>query len=263
MADEPAIETDTNVDETPLATDQADVAQKDGDQEAEAEDETGEESDENPEALTEGKKGRNRSLQGRIDDLTAQRREAERERDYYRALAEPQPAQNPPLGAKPDRDDFVTDDDFLEALADWKIDSRFAEQAQTREVQTLEAGFAARQAEAVQAIPDYLEVVGNSTVELTPHIQRAIMESDEGPKLAYHLAQNPAVAERLFNMSDIQSVMELARIGERLKASPAKSPSKAPAPISPLGGNSRNVVNLANASMEEYIEARRAQGAKF
>jgi len=84
MADEPTDETDTNLDETPLANDQADAAQKDGDQEAEVEAETGDETDENTETLTETKKGRNRSLQGRIDDLTAQRREAERERDFYK-----------------------------------------------------------------------------------------------------------------------------------------------------------------------------------
>lgn len=268
MADEAQTET---VETTPLATDQANDAQKDGDQtqvEAGADDAADEasgdhESDQDGTDLTGDKNGRKRTFQGRIDDLTAKLRQAERERDIYKGAADPTPAQNSPEGAKPSRDDFISDDDYLEALADWKIDDRMAKQAQAREEMTLEVTWEQRQTEAMKAIPDYADVVSKSAVVVLPHIQRAILESPEGPQLAYHLAQNPQVAEALNKSSPIQAVMELAKIGVKLTDSPARSASKAPAPITPVTGQGNNVTDMSKLDMDAYIEARRKQGARF
>jgi hypothetical protein len=213
--------------------------------------------------LTDEKKGRNRSFQGRIDDLTAKLRQTERERDIFKGLADPIPAQDSPDGAKPLREDFDNEDEFFEALTDWKVDQKFSQTAENRKAAAVEASFAERQAKVEAELPDYADVVGKSEAQVAPHLGQAILESEHGPKLAYHLAQNPAVLDKLNGMSPVQALMELGLLGSRLAQPSSREPTKAPPPVSPLKGTDTLHVDLAKAGMDEYIETRRKQGANF
>lgn len=85
---------------------------------------------------------------------------------------------------------------------------------------------------------DFDEVVG----EIKPNspLTQAIMEADNGADIAYHLAQkkNRPVLDAILKMSPFSQVREIGRLEAKLSAEPTKpaTPSKAPAPITPLTG---------------------------
>lgn len=245
-------------------------------------------------------KGRFRSpAQPRIDELTRARRDAERERDYWRQRAEAgQPkeeAAKPP--AKPTADQFDDYGQYIEALTDWKaeqkarevVDSREKETAQKREVETRANTFQERQAKAREAMADYDDVVANSDTPVAEHVSELLLDSEMGPQLAYHLAKNPDVAERLNGMNPTQAAREIGRLEVQLEkpapspttsdsdegkppanAAPAAQPAprprttNAPPPVKPVTNSGRSgPVDLAKLSGDDYVAARKAQGARW
>ena len=205
-------------------------------------------------------------VQKRIDELTRARREAERQVEYWRGIAT-QSAQDAPA-EKPTRDQFADPDDYVEALAEWKAEEAVSRVQQQQASQAADnarqATWAAREAEAKATIADYDAVVPTSTVPVKPHVVDALMDSEAGPALVYHLAKNPAVAERLNGMSPMRAAIELGRLETTLTAPAVKAPSNAPPPITPLNAQpSGRIVDLSKASMEDYIAERRRQGARF
>lgn len=71
---------------------------------------------------------------------------------------------------------------------------------------------------------------GNATAE-------AILRSENGAEIEYHIAKNPEIAVRLNNMDQFTAFGEVARIAESLKVKPKKS-AALPEPVgaSPSGG---------------------------
>ena len=71
---------------------------------------------------------------------------------------------------------------------------------------------------------------GNATAE-------AILRSENGAEIEYHIAKNPEMAVRLNNMDQFTAFGEVARLSESLKVKPKKS-AALPEPIeaSPSGG---------------------------
>jgi hypothetical protein len=205
-------------------------------------------------------------VQKRIDELTRARREAERQVEYWRGVA----TQTAPVEAadKPSRDQFADPDYYVEALAEWKAEQAVTKVQQQQAAQAAEharqASWAAREAEAKATMPDYDAVVPTSTVPVKPHVVDALMDSEAGPALVYHLAKNPDVAERLNGMSPMRAAIELGRLETTLTAPVVKAPSNAPAPITPLNAqpSGRNV-DLSKVSMDDYVAERRRQGARF
>ncbi len=100
-------------------------------------------------------------------------------------------------------------------------------------------------------MPEYAEIIGKSDVKLSDQARDAIFESDQGPRLLLHFAQNPDEAVALCKLTVKAMLKEVGRLEEKLGSaakpqtkSDAQSTakvveiSKAPAPISPLkGGN--------------------------
>lgn len=237
-------------------------------------------------------RGRFKGVQPRIDELTRQRREAEREAAYWRqrATAQGQPGQAPaaqPAAPKPapDKATFATYDEYVEALADWKAEQkveaamrrRDAEQASRAEAQAREATaqtWDQRQAAARQALPDYDQVLDAADVPISQAMQEILLESEHGPRLAYHLAKNPTEAQRIAGLSDRAAAHALGRLEASLAAAapppPSSSPSapaappvsSAPPPIKPLGSQSAQAANDPNRMSQAEYEAWRAkQGA--
>jgi len=234
--------------------------------ETETEPQVKEDADQGEDLHEERKRGR--TAQDRINDLTRARREAERERDFYKGLvSQPTPA-SPVEGApKPTPASFDTYDEYVEALTDWKVEQTISRQssvkAQQTEVAVREANWASKLEEARQTLPDYAEVVGSSDVNIAPHVADALFDSDRGPELAYHMAQNPDYAERLNKLSPVKAAIELGRLEAALSTPVAKPTTKAPAPVSPIRSAPARQTDLSKVSMEEYVEMRRKQGAAF
>ena len=215
-----------------------------------------------------------RSARERINELTKRAHEAEREAQRWREAAERKTADP---SEKPNPDKFGSYDEYVEALADWKADQRVAESFKRRDAERSQAAearaaeakaqaWAERQSEFREATPDYDAVIGKSAVQVAPHVVDALLDSESGPELAYHLAKRPETVKRINALSPLSAARELGRIEATLSnpAAPQFKPaSKAPAPITPARSSAPAAVDLASANMDQYIAARRKQGATF
>jgi hypothetical protein len=182
-----------------------------------------------------------KTAQDRIDEVTAARRQAERdakeareEAERWRALAEQRAAtsQTPqtPQGSdgKPNPEDFqdgVYDPAYVEALTDWKADQavskRLSERDQVRTQQTALTAFNARAAEAFpDGEPDGLKAL-KAIPQLSQTVALTILDMDDGPKVADHLGANRAELSRIESLPPHMQVLELAKISTRLASAPA------------------------------------------
>ena len=68
----------------------------------------------------------------------------------------------------------------------------------------------------------------------------AVMEADNAEDVAYYLAKHPQEASDLSKLGALAQIRAIGRLEAKLSAEPPKpkTPSKAPAPIAPLGGKS-------------------------
>lgn len=236
-----------------------------------------------PENLERDDKGKFRNpLQPRIDELTRARREAERETAFWRSQAEAKaPAPKP---EKPTADKFETYDAYVEALADWKadekvnakFDARDKASAERATVEQRASTWSERKAAFATEMPDNDAVMEASEVPISKHVAEGLLDSEEGPRIARHLNDHPDIAEKLNAMTPMQAAREIGRLEVMLKpasASPVpevqatppadKRPTKAPAPVKPIAQSKSATVDLAKASMDEYVETRRKQGASW
>ena len=86
-------------------------------------------------------------------------------------------------------------------------------------------------------LPDFEDMVASSEVAVSDQVRDAILESETGPRILYHLAENPEFATRLQNMSVPSALREIGKLEARFEKPPEKAVavrSKAPAPISPI-----------------------------
>jgi len=228
------------------------------------------------EARERDEKGRFKGVQPRIDELTRARREAEREAAYWKAVASVKGVGSAEQAAneKPTPDKFSDYGEYVEALADWKADQvvtrRLAERARTQQQEARTATWTERQAAARATMPDYDEVVGSSETPLAEHVAQNIMESDQGPALAYHFARNPEVLTRLNGMSPMQAAREVGRIEASLassttqSAAPATKTTNTPKPASTTASQGRTTtVDPSRMSMAEFQKFRAGQGARW
>jgi hypothetical protein len=220
-------------------------------------------------------------VQDRIDELTRSRREAEREAAYWRARAtgpdsaQP-PAQTAAKSQPPEPSTFKTQEEYIDVLTDYKLEQKLAskdiEAAQTKVIETRARSWQEKLVAARTEIPDFDAVLNNADFQVANHITEALFESDHGAKIAHHLAQNPDVVDKLNGMSPAKAALELGRIEASFdKKSPesvatnAVEPriTKAPSPIKPVGAGRATTPSLGDLPMEDYVKARKAQGAAW
>jgi hypothetical protein len=181
----------------------------------------------------------------RIDELTRLRRDAERDRDYWRDLAMrtaiPQPTRQEEPPKLPTLAEFGYDekkyadavkaDVLKEAKAAFKAEAEQWAQKQTTESRKVQ--FDERAAAFAKANSDFYEVF-NESLPVSQAMAESIIDSDDGPAVAYYLGNNPDVAARIARLSPVQAGREIAKIEVRLAAEREKASqkpvSKAPAP---------------------------------
>lgn len=220
-----------------------------------------------------------KGVQKRIDELTANWRNTERDRDEWRRLAQqlmesqgkPKEDAPEPPQPKPTQDAFPDYDQYLEALADWKaeqkIQAHLGEAEKRRSAETQQAaqqkrvsGFQQRAAEFAKEHPDYHAVAENPNVPITQPMFDAIVESDRGPEIAYHLGQHPEIAARLSSMSPVGAARELGKLEAQLSIPAKPKASQAPDPVEPVGGGSeRNAKDPEKMTTDEWMAWRNKQ----
>jgi chromosome segregation ATPase len=213
------------------------------------------------EAKQEGERKHNPKLERRFSEITKQReearKEAQREREAREALearlaaleSKAQPQKANPVDEKPQPSQFSDAFEYAEALAEYTADKRIAEMKQQEaaakqaEEQQKVIQTWAKKVEAAKAnLPDFDDIVASSDVVVNDDIRDAILESDVGPQILYHLAENDEVAKKIAGLSPKAALREIGKLEARFEAKPeAEKPapivkSKAPAPITPIRG---------------------------
>lgn len=240
--------------------------------------------EEEPEGEAEPEKPKGKSVQERIDEITAARREAERDAEYWRTKAlEKQPekqSEATPEDTRPKPDEYEfgdADPNYWDALTDWKaeqkVNAKFSELEQKQTVNNalreLETGYSQRVAEVKAEIPDYDEVVTRTAAQgkwpCPPVVALAAKESPVGPKVLHHLATNINEAVALSNMSPIEQAMAFGRLEARFSGSTAPQANIAtnspqPAPARNKGGQfAPSGVLDERLSTDDWMKRREAQ----
>jgi hypothetical protein len=101
----------------------------------------------------------------------------------------------------------------------------------------------AQKVQAAKAeMPDFDDMVASSDVVVNNAVRDAILESDVGPKILYHLAENNDLAKKIASLSPNAALREIGKLEARFEAKPETAQtapvikSKAPAPIQPIRG---------------------------
>jgi hypothetical protein len=233
----------------------------------EATDQSEQPAEETQTKATEEKK-QNPKLEKRFSELTKQReearKEAQREREAKEAaenrIKELEGKVNPQLAeqvnVKPSPNQFNDAFEYAEALAEWSAEQALLnrDKAETeRKVQEERSKIIKTwnsRLETVKAdYPDYDEMIASaSDIQVTDHVRDALLESEQGPRILYHLAENPELAEKLNDLSMVSALREIGKLEARFEAKdtsketpkaeaetkPSIARSKAPAPISPI-----------------------------
>ncbi len=182
-------------------------------------------------------------VQKRIDELTRRRYEAEREAAFWRGKAEGgvKPSDTPDTEAKPKQEAYDSYESYIEAVTDWKLSERLnierARMQQESQAQTVAQGFDAQVQTARAKHADFDTVVYNEDLRISETMRDAMLHSENGASLAYHLGTHPEEAARISGLPPMVQVMAMGRLQAKLeaKAAPAApAPSNAPAPITPV-----------------------------
>lgn len=138
----------------------------------------------------------------------------------------------------PKADDFEDDMDFAAAKGAYlgekaaitrinQSNQAQAQETQRRSLAQTENSYLAKIPGVQKSTPDFQTVVHSSMLlgkdamgNYTPATM-AILEADNGPEVAYHIATNPDIALSLNNASPTQAAMTVARLSIELSAKPA------------------------------------------
>jgi hypothetical protein len=229
----------------------------------------------------------NPKLERRFSEITKQREEARKEAQTERearqalearlAALERQPApQAPAVDQEPQPSQFNDAFEYAKALAEYTADKRIgemrkqdAEAKEAVERQKVIETWASKVQAAKASLPDFDDIVASSDVVVNDDIRDAILESDVGPQILYHLAENEDVAKKIAGLSAKQALREIGKLEARFEVKEtAPEPktiarSKAPAPIQPLRGSNPADVPLStngewHGTFQAWKEARKA-----
>ena len=219
-------------------------------------------------------------VQKRIDELTKQKYEQQREAQYWKQQAEEAKQLQEALYRKisePSQNQYQDSESYAQAKGEWLAQQRaselFAEQQkrQAQEAQMREQFAAIEQQKAVisramdegaKKYPDFVEAINTPGLpnlgQDNPAALQAIMESEYGIDVAYHLAKNPLEAIRIANLPPLKAVKEIARLETRFEG---KKTSSAPPPVPSIGNNEKAQRSDDELSVDEWM-ARRDKSLK-
>lgn len=207
---------------------------------------------------------------------------AEQEAATLRAKYEPPKTE--PVGPKPQRAQFVNDEEYEKAIEDHVTEKVTWEKDQRDRTAKIAKAWTDRQAAARAAIPDYDEAISASgNLEVHKDVENAIYESEQGPQILVHLAKNPEIVAKLATLDEkgrqrlfgkLEGKFETAPSAVVSTPAPAKEEvkpavvaaeiSRAPAPIVPLKSSKATPDTLVDSSgvfhgtYEQYKAGRKA-----
>ena len=194
-------------------------------------------------------------LERRFARLTAARRKAERERDalaqqhqvelaqtrgqlemvqrLLQGAAPTMPETPAPPPGPPQAEQFERHEDFIQAAATYAADQRFQQQRQVESQAQFQHALMSREQAFKETHPDFDQVVrGGLAGKVSPVLQQALMLVPDGPAVAYTLASQPDLVQRLNTLPPPLVLLELGRLLPPSSASSAGAPA-----VGPTNGN--------------------------
>lgn len=210
-------------------------------------------------------------VQKRISKLTKKMRTAERERNEERKareLLEKQLSEftfEQKKNAKPRKEDFEDEDEYIEALVDWKTDVKSLETkntpaaTQTPEVK-INGDLNSIILDGAEKYSDFKEKVLDDNLVFSPELAELVVDTDNPEDVMYYLASNPDESKRLSSLNEVKAAKEIGRIEAKLSLAEKekksknviKQQSKAPSPIKPVFASGVLEKDPAKMSAREY-----------
>jgi len=222
-----------------------------------AEEEQSEPKEAEKEANQEGERKQNPKLEKRFSEITKQREEARKEAQAERqarveleqrlaALEQNRQPQPVNIDQEPQPSQFSDAFEYAKALAEYSTERALAERdrqvamAREQEAQQKIIQSWAQKVQAAKAeLPDFDDLVAASDVVVNNAVRDAILESDVGPKILYHLAENNDLAKKIAGLNPNAALREIGKLEARFEKTEQTAPvvrSKAPTPIQPIRG---------------------------
>lgn len=262
---------------------------------ADSEEKAEKKADEKTEKPTESLDARGKTAKERIGDLTKKWRTAEREGEFLRAknieleteLAKLKAIQH--NAEKPVREDFDSQEEFVEALTDWKVEQKLS--TDKKDVVEKKAEPSPRSedvtvfekiAEAGKAkYSDFKEVALTDDLDISASMAEAISLSSAPEDILYFLGTNPDISADISVMSPAKAVMEIVKLERQILQSndeaakkknsdselveekesvPAKKVTSAPKPITPVKADGVTEKDPLKMSPKEYRAWRESGG---
>ena len=199
--------------------------------------------------------------------------------DEVAASASEPPPIDDAKSAKPNQEDFDTYDEYQEAMVKWNVKQEVSQSLKKREAEQRERiardqaqhdqkkvvdEHVARIDAFRQAHADFDAVIDKGkNLPLTRPMQDAVVNSESGPALMYHLCQHPEECDRIAAMHPMMAVKEMGKLEARIEAastgpaSSADSLTQAPRPIKPVGGGATaSTMPLDQMSYRDYKRIR-------
>lgn len=173
------------------------------------------------------------------DDLNRiiAKEKAKVERSLRREMeqAAQQPQQEADLGPEPDPKEFTNPLDYAKAYGKWLADQTVAEREAIQHQTKVQQTYATREEAVRDKYDDFQEVAYNKHLPISEAMKEAILESEVGPEVLYHLGKNPGEARRIAGLSPASQIREIGKLEATLTANPpAKKVTNAPDPITPV-----------------------------
>ena len=216
-----------------------------------------------------------KTAQERINELTAARREAEREADKWKAIAEerersqkskevetePETAEERSAPNPDDKEKYPLGDmdpQYQQDMLDYKLEARIAQlekqreeaevqTAQQRHAEAMQTAWQAKLEEASETYPDFRDTVNKLEnvfegvdEQYGMFIAQTIMTMEKGPDVLYHLAQHPDEAEALVKSDPVNAAMALGRLEASFNETKPKAKKTTSAPKPPGSVNKGN-----------------------
>lgn len=273
-------ETTNNENQEPVTNQENENESESTDNEDETNDEESEEEESETSEENEDKgdrKPKRNSFKKRLDRMRRRESEARREADYWRQQAHINNQKQPEKetvkkdSSKPRSEDYDSNDDFIEALTDWKTkqaiddyDKNMSKKSNEKRQIEVARNWQSKVNEFKVNHPDFDEIMEDvSDISIADPIRDAILEA--GPEVLYELAKDPDEASRIASLSPYSAIREIGKIEARLSKKTKKTTTtkttttKAPPPMEPVkGGGSKGISNIydPNISQAEYEKLR-------
>ena len=190
----------------------------------------------------EATKKRNK-LEERFSELTRQRNEAreraeaaERRAAELEAKSKPAEKIDADVGPEPKSTDYTDAFEYAKDLAKWSTDkalkdrdAKEAEKAAQAEREKTTKAWTARLEAVKTELPDYVEVVASAEdLSVSDDVRDAIIESEIGPRIIYHLAKNPDLVESINGMTVRGALRQIGKLEALLEKPKEDKPQEKP-----------------------------------